>query len=119
MPETHPAPDPMPIRLRLRRQSVRMRELWTKKTRTVESRNVLPRLLTSLQSKRVLNRVTGGYPLQKQYYHEDLFMILAKQLEGDLPQKANNTKGRGVSRCYRTSIATIGPLVSRLRQFPS
>src|SRR5437867_3145647 len=34
MPETHPAPDPIPIRPRLRRQSPSLRELRTKKTRT-------------------------------------------------------------------------------------
>src|SRR5438309_10130099 len=48
MPETHPAPDPIPIRPRLRRQP-NLRELWTKKTRTLGSRNVLPRLLTRIQ----------------------------------------------------------------------
>src|SRR5213080_3592197 len=49
MPETHPTPDPIPIRPRLRRQSLNVRELWTRKTRTTGSRNVLPRLLTRIQ----------------------------------------------------------------------
>src|SRR2546430_13428394 len=49
MPETHPTPDPIPIRPRLRRQSPRVRELRRKKTRTPGSRNVLPRLLTKIQ----------------------------------------------------------------------
>src|SRR5438309_8919643 len=49
MPETHPTPDPIPIRPRLRRQSPNMRELRTKKTRTLGSRDVLPRLLTRIQ----------------------------------------------------------------------
>src|SRR2546422_6878079 len=55
MPETHPTPDPMPIRPRLHRQSPSMRELRTKKTRTVGSRNVLPRLLTNLQAMWLLD----------------------------------------------------------------
>src|SRR5438876_9223221 len=50
MPETHPTPDPIQIRPRLRRQSPNLRELRTKKTRTLGSRDVLPRLLTSLQA---------------------------------------------------------------------
>jgi len=49
MPETHPTPDPIPIRPRLRRQSPNLRELRTKKTRTLGSRDVLPRLLTRIQ----------------------------------------------------------------------
>src|SRR6266571_7962295 len=46
MPETHPAPDPIPIRPRLHRQSPSLREMRTRKTRTIGSRNLLPRLLT-------------------------------------------------------------------------
>src|SRR6266487_1591071 len=46
MPETHPAPDPIPIRPRIHRQSPSMRELRTRKTRTIGTRNRLHRLLT-------------------------------------------------------------------------
>src|SRR2546428_4592699 len=46
MPETHPTPDAIPIRPRLRRQSPSLREMRTRKTRTIGSRNLLPRLLT-------------------------------------------------------------------------
>src|SRR5438105_10056045 len=46
MPETHPTPDPIPIRPRLHRQSPSLRELRTKKTRPTGSRNPPPRLLT-------------------------------------------------------------------------
>jgi hypothetical protein len=49
MPETHPTPDPIPIRPRLRRQSPDLRELRTKKTGNPGSRDVLPRLLTRIQ----------------------------------------------------------------------
>ena len=55
MPETHPAPDPIPIRPRLRRQSPNLRELRTEKTRTLGSMDVLPRLLTSLQAMWLLD----------------------------------------------------------------
>src|SRR5690242_17466807 len=49
MSETHPAPDEIPIRPRLRWQSPNPRKLRTKKTRTPGSRDVLPRLLTRIQ----------------------------------------------------------------------
>src|SRR5438552_12109036 len=49
MPETHPTPDPIPIRPRLHRQSPNLRELRTEKTRNLGSRDVLPRLLTRIQ----------------------------------------------------------------------
>src|SRR2546427_3987002 len=59
MPETHHAPDTVPIRPRLHRQSLRVRELRTKKTRTTGSRNVLPRLLTTLQAMWLLDLREG------------------------------------------------------------
>src|SRR5260370_39173481 len=55
MPETHPAPDPIPMRPRLRRQSLSLEELRTENTRTTESRNVLPRLLTRIQDIRLMD----------------------------------------------------------------
>src|SRR6266566_1666804 len=45
----HPAPDPIPIRPRLHRQTLNVRKLRTRKTRTSGSRNVLPRLLTRIR----------------------------------------------------------------------
>src|SRR5712691_5982429 len=71
MSETHPAPDPITIRPRLHRQSPSMRELRTKKTRTTESRNVLPRLLTSLQARWLMDlrepQDANGLGLQLDY----------------------------------------------------
>src|SRR2546425_6248835 len=55
MPETHLAPDPVPVRPRFRTPRVSLRELWRKKPRTSGSRNVLPRLLTSLQAMWLLD----------------------------------------------------------------
>ena len=55
MPETHPTPDPIPIRPRLRRQSPNLRELRTKKTRTTGSGNVLPRLLKGIEDMWLLD----------------------------------------------------------------
>src|SRR5437867_3237864 len=55
MPETHLASGPIPIRPRLRRQSLNVRELRTRKTRTTGSRNVLPRLSTTLQAMWLLD----------------------------------------------------------------
>src|SRR6266699_566774 len=49
MPETHFALDPIPIRPRLHLQSLSLRELRTKNTRTTGPRNVLPGLLTRIR----------------------------------------------------------------------
>ncbi len=53
--EIHVSPDPMPIEPRHHRQSPSVRELRTRKTRAAGSRNVLPRLLTSLQTMWLLD----------------------------------------------------------------
>src|SRR5437899_1687292 len=63
MPETHTAPDPIPIRPRLRRQSPSVRDLRTKKTRTPGSRNLLPRLLTVETGTSYSQTKKGSFPI--------------------------------------------------------